>query len=882
MAGKEESSTKQKKSKGKSKFQSVDIIRDNQPLKFRQNSANNNLEEEPQFEDNDAEWEEGYIQPSSFDNNGNNDKDIKGVTVEFDALPESPKKKRIRRVTAEDKEYAELVHKAHLLCLIARGRLIDAACDDPLIQAALLSLLPPHLLKISETSQLTANALTPIVSWFHQNFHVKSLDSAEKPFHSALTSALEAHGGSPEEVAALSVVLFRALNLTTRFVSVLDVASLKPDLDVDEPSYFESRRHRKGIFSSSTLMVSGMSTGASVSKSSTANGKNMLDTFVKRENLSTDIQVKDSLESNQLKHSDQTIGETQNSSEDDKRPKRKGDLEFEMQLQMAMSSTALIAPERKLEASTSDSPSSPLHSCSPFKKLKRIAEESSSSSQAISTAIGSRKVGAPLYWAEVYCSGENMTGKWVHIDAVNAIVDGELKVEAAAAACKKSLRYVVAFAGHGAKDVTRRYCAKWYKISPHRVNSEWWNAVVASLKELELRATSGVVPLHQHDMKSTDIMGEKSHLNQGCASGKSSFAENCVNFGKEHQKFAIGSSSIDNRGALEDLELATRALTEPLPTNQQAYRNHPLYAIEKWLTKYQILHPKGPVLGLCSGHAVYPRSCVQTLHTKERWLREGLQVKENEPPSKVVKSNSRNRSGQAVQIDEFSEPGSDGVVSLFGKWQTEPLRLPPAVDGIVPKNERGQVDVWSEKCLPPGTVHLRFPRLVPVAKRLGINFAPAMVGFEFRNGRSVPVYEGIVVCTEFKEVILEAYAEEEQRRHEEEIRKEERQALSRWYQLLSSMVIRQRLNSTYVYNQESETVAVPFKTEKKTCADITNLNEITEPCQEKVCATKIIGSDMLTQDHEHVFLTDDESFDEDTMTRSKRCRCGVSIQVEEL
>lgn len=77
-------------------------------------------------------------------------------------------------------------------------------------------------------------------------------------------------------------------------------------------------------------------------------------------------------------------------------------------------------------------------------------------------------------------------------------------------------------------------------------------------------------------------------------------------------------------------------------------------------------------------------------------------------------------------------------------------------------------------------------------------------------------------------------------------------------------------------------MAVPFKTEKKTCADITNLNEITEPCQEKVCATKIIGSDMLTQDHEHVFLTDDESFDEDTMTRSKRCRCGVSIQVEEL
>ena len=29
---------------------------------------------------------------------------------------------------------AELVHKVHLLCLLARGRIIDRVCDDPLIQ----------------------------------------------------------------------------------------------------------------------------------------------------------------------------------------------------------------------------------------------------------------------------------------------------------------------------------------------------------------------------------------------------------------------------------------------------------------------------------------------------------------------------------------------------------------------------------------------------------------------------------------------------------------------------------------------------------------------------------------------------------------------------
>ncbi|XP_021854747.1 DNA repair protein RAD4 isoform X2 [Spinacia oleracea] len=730
----EKSGTKRKSSRGKSKFQSVEIIRDNQPLKFRQNSSKNKDDEkDPQNknQDDDADWEEGCIPSSSTSNNINANQN-NGVTIEFDALPNSPKKKRIRRATAEDKEFAELVHTVHLLCLIARGRLIDAACDDPLIQASLISHLPPHLLKLSEATKLTANSLTPLVSWFHQNFHVKSPSSAEKPFHSALASALEVQGGSPEEVAALSVALFRALNLTTRFISVLDVASLKPETDGIELSYCESSRERKNIFNSSTLMVSKMSTGStSLTKSSASNGKNINGTCITsvseaKQGHVKNNEVKDSPASNQMIKSDLPVGETQNDSEDDKFSRKKGDLEFEMQLQMAMSATAVVAPEGKLEASTSGSPSSSKTSLSPLKRIKRIAEEPPSSSHVISTAIGSRKVGAPLYWAEVYCSGENMTGKWVHIDTVNSIVDGELKVEAAVTACKKSLGYVVAFAGHGAKDVTRRYCAKWYKIAPKRIDSEWWDAVLAPLKELESRSTGGIVPLHQKDMKSSDMF--------------------------------------DSRSNLEDMELATRALTEPLPSTQQAYRTHPLYAIEKWLTKYQILHPKGPILGFCSGYAVYPRTCVQILHTKERWLREGLQVKENELPAKAVKSNSKNRRGETTEAEDLCEGGSHGVVSLFGKWQTEPLCLPPAVDGIVPKNERGQVDVWSEKCLPPGTVHLRFPRLVPVAKRLGINFAPAMVGFEFRNGRSIPVYEGIVVCTEFRETILEKRSKDERKK----------------------------------------------------------------------------------------------------------------------
>ncbi|XP_074308619.1 DNA repair protein RAD4 [Silene latifolia] len=847
---------------------SVDIIRENQPLKFRQ--LNNQRDEQYQNDeqhqvqsDNEGDWEDGSLNPSTLSPKNQVNYDVKvndivnqinGVTVEFDALPESSsKKKRVRRATAEDKEVAELVHKAHLLCLIARGRFIDAACDDPLIQAALLSLLPSHLLDISEVTKLTINSLAPLVTWFHQNFHVKSSSSAEKPFNSALACALEMQGGSPEEVAALSVALFRALNLTTRFVSILDVASLKPEADSDEPPHLD-RIKRKDVFSSSTLMVSKIKEEGTSSSSSVINGNKVHET------------------------SDQSTGGAQNISKEDNHQKRKGDLEFEMQLQMAMAATSVETSEMKPVESTSCSLSHPLNSLSPFKKLKRIAEESPSSSHVISTAIGSKKVGAPLYWAEVFCNGENLTGKWVHIDAVNSIVDGELKVEALAAACKSSLRYVVAFAGHGAKDVTRRYCAKWYQISPKRIDPGWWDAVLSSLKELESRATGGI--------PSKEVVGEvgQTSLTHAVTSGKSRLSEkSSVGLGKNKETCSSGSS-VYSRSIAEDMELATRALTEPLPTNQQAYRNHPLYVIEKWLSKYQILHPKGPLLGFCSGHAVYPRTCVQTLHTKQRWLREGLQVRLNELPSKVVKSCYKNRKGQVTEVENSAEVASEADIALFGKWQTEMLCLPHAVDGKVPKNERGQVDVWSEKCLPPGTIHLRLPRLVPVAKRLGIDFAPAMVGFEFRNGRSVPVYEGIVVCQEFRETILEAYTEEEQRREEEEKKRDERQAMSRWYQLLSSMVTRQRLNDKYMNNPESETEYNDLKAESKSSRkDTTDVGESTPPIQESTHRTTVHDIDGTDEQyHEHVFLTDDESFVDDSMTQSKKCRCGLSIQVEEL
>lgn len=260
-------------------------------------------------------------------------------------------------------------------------------------------------------------------------------------------------------------------------MAVLDVVALKPEVDKPESSCQVTEKAGGGIFNSSTLMVSGLgnlfvsplSTSASNEKENGCQTSAVVKTKAKARKLfennpeSKDSALVNNLEDRMMEPSTSEceggVSDVCLSAKTDG-SKRKGDLEFEMQLEMAISATAIKSSKTIADSESADvcdiDTKSNLYPPSKRTKLVRT-EESPDSAYGMSTAIGSRKVGAPLYWAEVYCCGENLTGKWVHVDVVNAIIDGEQKVEAAAAACRKSLRYVVAFAGHGAKDVTRRF-----------------------------------------------------------------------------------------------------------------------------------------------------------------------------------------------------------------------------------------------------------------------------------------------------------------------------------------------------------------------------------------------------------------------------------------
>ncbi|CAK9865179.1 unnamed protein product [Sphagnum jensenii] len=857
-------------------------------------------EDEFDWEDGDNGMREGIVD----ENKSSASKGWNGeVIFDSESTPANdPEKQRskssVRRATANDKIFSAQVHKAHLLCLLARGRLISSSCDDQLLQGSLISVLPSRLLAPIDTEKVLLTQLEHLVSWFRSNFRLLtpgegssrvegiSVDCLEK----RLSQVLQDQAGSAEELSALSVALFRGLGFTTRYVMVLDVSSLKPDAEsleasVDYEPNLSFQDINIGVGSQIDLETKKVATLSQILahwRPHNSSNATRLDGVGSEKQVSLPNNVTDGGAS--LGSNDAVAGEPSEQTPS----KRRGDAEFELELARALAATAAAAAaveggNEPIEVSENGTRKDiSVRSLEQEPRSKSVLTEGRGGGNA---AIWSRKMGPLLHWAEVYC-GEGDTGRWVHVDAARGVVDGAEKVEGAAAACHLPLRYVVAFAGSGAKDITRRYVTHWSTIAPLRVDAAWWDATLRPLKHLEAAATAG--PSTPQVAEGLGVEGLKGSMDGTCLD------------------FPRGKGLSDHRSSLEDMEMDTKTYMEPLPTNQQAYKTHHLYVLERWLNKYETLHPKGPVLGFCAGLPVYPRTCVQTLHTPDRWLREGHKVKQGETPVKIVKSRATPKEGTTdveLDLDEGSTPRS--MTALFGRWQTEAWQPARAVGGIVPRNERGQVDVWSEKCIPPGTVHLRFPRLVPVAQRLKIDFAPAMVGFEIRRGKSVPVYEGIVVCEEFKEKLMEAYLQAEMQRDAELLRKRVDQAMARWRQLLHSVATRQRLRATYeaapietAFQKPHEHSREKIEKDMQISAgpSYRNGRELVEGsavqnCEEAVNTGRLGSNSKEAVDlqnsatdpqHVHEFPEENQRYDEDRGMRTKWCICGFSIEVEEM
>ncbi|KAG7190780.1 hypothetical protein KM043_006851 [Ampulex compressa] len=316
---------------------------------------------------------------------------------------------------------------------------------------------------------------------------------------------------------------------------------------------------------------------------------------------------------------------------------------------------------------------------------------------------------------------------------------------------KSPVLYIVAWNYDGfIKDVTRRYCPQWLTVTrKQRIEEKWWTETLSHWKEKE-------------------------------------------------SKISIA----------EDEMLLQKELEQPLPKTIGDCKGHPLYVLARHLLKYEALYPPNcvPLGHLHTGDAIYSRHCVHTLYSRETWLRKARVVKPNQEAYKIVKALPKYDKLSGMKL-------KDSALELFGHWQTMDYVPPEAKDGMVPRNEYGNVDLYKQCMLPIGTVHINLPGLNRIARKLNIDCAPAVVGFNFGCMGAVPAFEGFIVCSEYEDTLREAWEAEQLEAQKRAKEKREKRVYGNWKRLIHGLMIRERLVAKYEFSQEEKT-AVPSKRSK--------------------------------------------------------------------
>ncbi|XP_050068452.1 DNA repair protein complementing XP-C cells homolog [Anopheles maculipalpis] len=326
--------------------------------------------------------------------------------------------------------------------------------------------------------------------------------------------------------------------------------------------------------------------------------------------------------------------------------------------------------------------------------------------------------------------------RWVPLDVTRGLLDCVTELVQQASS---PMLYILAWNNDGSiKDVSARYCADYLTVAiKHRIMQQWMDNLL----------------------------------------------------------FPYSGDRQTVRDIAEDRELNRILEERPLPRTVSEYKNHPYFALKRHLLKFEAIYPPdAPTLGFTSGkEPVYARECVHTLHAREVWLKQARTVKMFETPYKVVSGRPKydRASGQMLP----SQP-----LELFGHWQTEEYEPPTAEDGIVPRNAYGNVELFKPCMLPKKTVHLQLPGLNRICRKLRIDCAQAVTGFDFHGGSSHPVYDGFVVCEEFRDVVVDAWHQEQEAEEQRAREKYEKRVYGNWKKLIKGLLIRRKLQHKYNFD----------------------------------------------------------------------------------
>lgn len=413
-------------------------------------------------------------------------------------------------------------------------------------------------------------------------------------------------------------------------------------------------------------------------------------------------------------------------------------------------------------------------------KLIRTSSSSADTEQIVQKGpVSSTNDSVMFAWVEVWSSGEE---RWIAVD----VFDGHICASKPSSDLVTSIRQIPPYKLENSTNSDNQYeNTDLSDPQPRRRSNRKRNRT--NSETIDKRQ------IHRHDLAAsffchvvavengmvTDVtrryMRSWPDVRQGRAVGDA-FSKCVEAMGRE----PISPEELDVlRSEMKEFEKLLE--NDPIPTTLSMIQKHPRYVLERHVKKYEVVHPKEPIVGFLNNEPVYLRENVHILHTKDRWIRQMREVVEGEKALKNVKSKN----------------GTDSTVELFGKWQTKPLKIESVVDGKVPRGAHGNVDLWTEEHLPSGGTHVNLTFAKQAARKLGVDFAPAMTGFELRRGRSVPRIEGVVVASENADAVRDAAKELEQIAREREDHRLRMAAEEQWNRLLRKMQAREKVRSKY-------------------------------------------------------------------------------------
>ncbi|XP_057296915.1 DNA repair protein complementing XP-C cells homolog isoform X2 [Hydractinia symbiolongicarpus] len=334
----------------------------------------------------------------------------------------------------------------------------------------------------------------------------------------------------------------------------------------------------------------------------------------------------------------------------------------------------------------------------------------------------------------------------------------------------------------------------------------------------------------------------------------------------------------------EDAQLKKHLLQQDFPKTISEFKDNPLYALSRHLLKFEAIYPESAVpLGYIRNEAIYSRDCVHQLHTRETWMKEARVVKAGEQAYKIVKGRPK-RNTPLHERDNVK-------VEVFGLWQTEPYVPPPVKDGKVPKNEYGNVELFKPSMLPAGAVHLPMSNMQKIARKLNVDYAPAMMGWDFHGGFCHPVIEGVVVAKEFEDKLLDAWRRDEEESRQKEKEKREKAVYERWKRLIKGLLILHKLKNKYNFELDEEeqkpknpktqkkekriTKPRKRKTEQKGSKDEYSDLSVSWPMNRQSGTTSL-----NTEGHVHVFLEANHTRDPVDNSLIKVCSCGLKLPLD--